>query len=170
MVFFLQVGGIPAFFVENFMKDAKSKIKSLFDAIIDQDEFLLVDIEAKPYRDRLELKVFVDKRVGRITLDECARINKALVERLDNDSILDKNYAIEVSSPGLDRPLKNKTDFVWAQGENVEVWLNEQIIDDLKNFNAKIDDVQENEVVFLLKDNRKINVSIENIVKAKIKA
>ena len=61
------------------MQNVKILIKNLLDELVDKNEFLIVDIECKPYRQRVEIRVFADKKKGRITLDECAKINKSMI-------------------------------------------------------------------------------------------
>lgn len=75
----------------------------------------------------LILRVLVDKPEGGITLDECAYLNSHISQILDNKNILNIKYILEVSSPGLDRPLLTKNDFLRGIKKNVKIFLNEPI-------------------------------------------
>ena len=72
------------------------------------------------------IKLLVDK-IGGINIHECARANRAIGEALEAANILAEPYALEVSSPGLDRPLKSPRDFERAIGEEVHVQLRQPL-------------------------------------------
>jgi len=75
----------------------------------------------------LVLRVLVDKPEGGITLDECAYLNNEISRVLDEKDMLQQRYILEVSSPGLDRPLNSKNDFLRCINKRVRVFLNEPI-------------------------------------------
>ena len=67
-----------------------------------------------------ELKVFIDSDEG-LTSGICVRINRALRDHLETSLILGENYALEVSSPGIDRPLKLRRQYVKNIGRRLSV-------------------------------------------------
>ncbi|MCM8795758.1 MAG: ribosome maturation factor RimP [Candidatus Omnitrophica bacterium] len=75
----------------------------------------------------LVLRILVDKPEGGITLDECVRLNNAIGLILDEKGILEERYILEVSSPGLDRPLRTKKDFLRCLNRKVRFFLTESI-------------------------------------------
>jgi ribosome maturation factor RimP len=68
------------------------------------------------------LRFYLDKQGG-IMLDDCARISEHLGRNLDAADIIKQNYTLEVSSPGLNRPLKKEADYLRFIGEKVDVTL-----------------------------------------------
>ena len=72
-------------------------------------------------RDRY-LRVFVDKDGG-VSIDDCEIISRALEKILDENDPIEQAYFLEISSPGIDRPLKKKEDFIKFNGETVDVKL-----------------------------------------------
>ena len=72
------------------------------------------------------LKFLVDK-IGGVNIHECARANRAIGEALEAANMFTEPYALEVSSPGLDRPLKSPRDFERAIGEEVHVELRQPL-------------------------------------------
>ncbi|MDQ7819921.1 MAG: ribosome maturation factor RimP [Armatimonadota bacterium] len=70
---------------------------------------------------RTVLKVLVDRPEGGITVEECARVNEMLGRQLDLVDLFDHPYTLEVSSPGLDRPLRTDADFRRYAGRKAEV-------------------------------------------------
>ncbi len=69
------------------------------------------------------LRVYVDKEEGGISLDECEIVSRALSEVLDREDPIDRNYYLEVSSPGVERKLKTKEHFHRYLGETVDIGL-----------------------------------------------
>ncbi|MCC5909840.1 MAG: ribosome maturation factor RimP [Clostridiaceae bacterium] len=125
--------------------------EELVNPIVQQQNFELVDIEFKKEGPHKYLKIYIDKPGG-ITLDDCQKVSEQLSEKLDETDPIQENYFLEVSSPGLDRPLKRDSDFVKFKGENVEVKLYEAI---------EGKKVLEGELVGLEDNNIKLN--IENV-------
>ena len=82
----------------------------------------LVDIECAGQGARTIVRVFIDKPTG-VTLDDCERAHLSLSRALDVQDPIPHAYTLEVSSPGLDRPLKRREDFVRSIGKLVKLKL-----------------------------------------------
>ncbi len=82
----------------------------------------LIDVETSGDKNRLRLRVVVDKPGG-VNVDDCAELNRYLSDILDVHDLIRDSYVIEVSSPGLDRPLKKPEHFAWAVGREVRLNL-----------------------------------------------
>ncbi len=67
------------------------------------------------------LRILMDRPDGGITLDECAQVNEALSRQLDLYDLFPSSYTLEVSSPGLDRPLKTDQDYRRFSGRRAEL-------------------------------------------------
>lgn len=94
--------------------------------IIEKEQFELVDIEYKKEGANWYLRLYIDKPGG-ITLDDCQKVSEQVSDELDKEDPIKENYFLEVSSPGLDRPLKKESDFARFKGELVEVKLYEAL-------------------------------------------
>ena len=75
----------------------------------------------------LSLRVLADKPQGGINLEECACLNNVISQILNERDFLKERYILEVSSPGLDRPLKIKSDFLRCINRKVKFFLNEAV-------------------------------------------
>lgn len=104
----------------------ESITKSLVLPITEEENFELVDIEYKKEGPNWYLRIYIDKPNG-ITIDDCQKISEELSNKLDKEDPIKENYFLEVSSPGLDRPLKKESDFTRFKGEMVEVKLYEAL-------------------------------------------
>lgn len=103
-------------------KDYESRTEALIQPMIDENHFELVDVEWVKEGANWYLRVFIDKEGG-ITVDDCEVISRAFEEILDREDYISENYIFEVSSPGLDRPLKKEKDFARSIGKDVEIKL-----------------------------------------------
>ena len=89
------------------------RFEKLVENVLAEDVFELVDLEVSG-GGRI-LRVFVDKPGG-VSVGDCARLSERLSERLDIEDFIPYRYTLEVSSPGLDRPLKRESDYERFQG------------------------------------------------------
>ncbi len=98
------------------------KTEVLLKPLMEERQFELVDVEFVKEAGNWFLRVYIDKPGG-ITIDDCELISRALSDKLDEEDFIVESYILEVSSPGLGRPLKKEKDFVRSQGQSVEVKL-----------------------------------------------
>jgi ribosome maturation factor RimP len=84
--------------------------------------FELVDVEYVKEAGSWYLRAYVDKEGG-ITVDDCEVVSRLLSDWLDKEDFIEDSYIMEVSSPGLGRPLKKDKDFARSLGEEVEIRL-----------------------------------------------
>lgn len=103
-------------------KDYESRTEALIMPIIQTHGFELVDVEWVKEGANWYLRAYIDKEGG-ITVDDCEVVSRALSDLLDAEDFISENYILEVSSPGLDRPLKKEKDFARSIGKDVEVKL-----------------------------------------------
>lgn len=96
--------------------------EELVTPIIDGNNFELVDVEYVKEGSDYYLRVYADKEGG-INIDDCVLISRALEAKLDEEDKIAEAYILEVSSPGLTRPLKKDKDFKRSIGKLVEIKL-----------------------------------------------
>lgn len=83
-----------------------------------QERCEIVDLLLSRYRNNWTLKLFIFSEGG-TTIDECARISRIVGDVIDGTNLFESGYTLEVSSPGLDRPLETARDFMYRIGETV---------------------------------------------------
>lgn len=103
-------------------EEYEKKTEELVMPLIEKNNFELVDIEYVKEADRFYLRVYIDKEGG-ITIDDCEIVSRALEEKLDSENFIKDSYILEISSPGLGRPLKKEKDFERSIGKEVEIKL-----------------------------------------------
>ena len=97
-----------------------SAIQSLAEPILAERHLELVELSSHPRSGEQLIRLLVDG-VGGVTIEQCAQVNRRLGEALEQANVIEGRYTVEVSSPGLDRPLVSKRDFERAIGEDLDV-------------------------------------------------
>ena len=143
----------------------KEEIREIIQNEMSGMDFELVDIEMNIAANSSYLKIFVDKSGG-VTISECAKINNSISDLIFRKDLFPQNYKLEVSSPGLDRPLKSKKDFQRNISRNILLEYGE--MSDLKRIEGKIISVDE-ELVISISKNKTFSIPFNLINKGKIK-
>ena len=100
----------------------EAKTEQLILPILERMQFELVDVEYVKEGSTYYLRAYIDKEGG-IAVDDCEVISRILSDWLDQTDFIEDSYILEVSSPGLGRPLKKERDFERSLGEEVEIRL-----------------------------------------------
>ena len=99
----------------------QEEIVSLAEQVLENSDLFLVDTELKGSVGNRMVSIFVDSESGNISLDRCAEINREIQFLMDASGWRDRKYTLNVSSPGLDRPLKDIRQYVNNLGRNASV-------------------------------------------------
>lgn len=118
--------------------------------LMEEHGFELVDVEYVKEAGTWYLRAYIDKEGG-IAVDDCEVISRALSSWLDKEDFIDDSYILEVSSPGLGRPLKKEKDFVRSMGKDVDVRLYRQL-NKQKEFTGALSAYDENTVTLTMED------------------
>ena len=122
----------------------EAKTEELLQPLVDAHGFELVDVEYVKEAGNWYLRAYIDKPGG-IAVDDCEVISRALSDKLDEEDYIEDSYILEVSSPGLGRPLKKDKDFQRSIGKEIEV-RTFHAIDKQKEFCGVLDEYDENSV------------------------
>ena len=95
-------------------------LRALIEPLLADQAMELVELSSRPQGRQVLLRLLVDK-VGGVTIQECARANQRVGAAIDEAGFMPDSYVIEVSSPGLDRPLASRRDFERAIGEDLQL-------------------------------------------------
>ena len=99
-----------------------SRLIAVIEPIVEQAGAELVDLEVAGSHGRPVVRAYVDTDAG-ITLDECARLSRLLEAELERLGTVPQRYVLEVSSPGIDRPLRRREHFERFVGQEIDVRL-----------------------------------------------
>ena len=128
----------------------EQKTEEILNPIMEELEFELVDVEYVKEAGTWYLRAYIDKEGG-IAVDDCEVISRKLSDWLDKEDFIDDSYILEVSSPGLGRPLKKEKDYVRSMGREVEVRLY-KAIDRQKEFTGTLSAYDDKTVTLTMED------------------
>lgn len=140
-------------------------VEKLVEPILEKYGFDLVDVEFKKEGKSHFLRVYIDKPGG-ITLDDCQIVSEELSNKLDIEDPIPFSYYLEVSSPGVDRPLLSDKDFIRNKGRVVEVYLKQPFLNKMVLIGELIEKKQ-TELVLNVNEG-KISIPADLIKKVKI--
>ncbi len=131
---------------DNAASDMISNISSIVEPMADALGLTLVAVEYHAGYHQSIVQIFVEKvdSNGGIDIDDCARLSRMVEHELDN--IITKTYQLEVSSPGLNRPLKKEADFCKYKGEMAKI-VTVLPLDGRKNFEGCLEGVEDEHVI-----------------------
>lgn len=98
----------------------EQKAEALITPILDSMGFELVDVEYVKEGGEWYLRTYIDKEGG-ITINDCEAVSRLFNEKLDQEDFIEESYIMEVSSPGLGRPLKKEKDYKRSMGKELEI-------------------------------------------------
>lgn len=142
-------------------EEYEARTEKLLQPIMEQHTYELVDVEFVKEAGNWYLRVYADKEGG-ITVDDCEIISRALSDKLDAEDFISESYILEVSSPGLGRPLKKEKDFVRSRGQEVEVHLYKPL-NKQKQFEGILSDFSETEVILELEGGEMLTLQRSDI-------
>ncbi len=148
------------------MGKVREEVERLVLPILEEEGMELVEIEYKMGRGRGILRLYIDKPEG-VRIDDCERVSKRIDPILDRSDLLKGHYLLEVSSPGLDRPLKREKDFIRFKGRLIRVKTFSPI-DNQKMFVGTLKDYKEERIALETEAGKIIEIPRENIAKANL--
>ena len=125
----------------------------------------LVDVEYKKTGRIWVLRVFIDKNQG-VTVHDCQELSREIEDLIEIHELIDDHYVLEVSSPGLDRPLRKDTDFLRNKGKRIQIKTYSPINNKKENAGTVIDFV--NGTLFLEDKKDILKISLTEIAQAKL--
>lgn len=141
-------------------KELRKEIYPLAEEVAEELGYEIVDIEFQNGSKHDLLSIFIYKKEG-IDLDDCTEMSRNLEKKLDDLDILKNPYYLEISSPGLDRPLKTKDDYIRNVGKEVDLKLYAPI-DGKKEFSFVLDKYDD-EFVYCNIDGEELKIPIKSI-------
>lgn len=135
-------------------KEIEQKVTELVNGLLSGGDVELVDVEYVKEGQDYFLRVFIDKPNG-VTINDCETLSRKMDGKLDEYDWIEEQYYLEVSSPGLDRPLKKQTDFERNIGKKVEIKLY-QLLDGKKQFEGVLISKDGDQIVIETEDEQQL--------------
>lgn len=164
------MGVLPAFFFSIENQEIKTivlieRLTSLLGPLVAEMGLELVEIQYRREGAGWVLRLIIDKEAG-VGIDDCAEVSREAGRLLEVEDLIDHAYNLEVSSPGLDRPLKKENDFIRFKGRRVKIKTREPV-DNQKVFVGAIERMH-NGLVTLSTEKGLVSLPFDEIVKARL--
>ena len=154
--------------MEERIKEIVNRVKELLLPILEEGGFELVDVEFVREPVGWVLRIYADRPKGGITISDCQWISERIGTLLDVEDLIPHAYNLEVSSPGLDRPLKTRRDFERHVGIVVKIKTHEPM-DNQRNFKGEIVSTSERGVtIHDVSRNANVEIPYGNIKSARV--
>jgi ribosome maturation factor RimP len=141
-------------------------VKNITERILTSEGMELVDMEFRQEGRKWVLRLFID-REGGVTLDDCVNISRQVSVALDVEDCIDRRYLLEVSSPGINRPLTRDQDFIKYAGKKVRIKTDEPI-EACRNFSGILAGYADGVVSLTTDEKKTVRIERKNIIKAKL--
>ena len=109
------------------MQSQEEQIRQLAEPMLASVVMELIQVECLKMKTRWLVRIYMDREEGGVTLDDCTLVSNQLGDLLDVHDVPPGPYTLEVSSPGLDRPLQRDKDFLKYRGSRINLRLREKI-------------------------------------------
>jgi ribosome maturation factor RimP len=144
-----------------------SQLRQIAEGVV-KDNFLeLFDLKVRPQGKKLVLTVVLDKKSGLVSLDECTAVSRDLEQKLDALDLIQTSYLLEVTSPGMDRPLRSLEDCERFKGRRALLTLNEPLEGQV-SLEGQLGEVSEGKVEMLIGKERVLWVPFKTVKAARL--
>ncbi|MFQ5673658.1 MAG: ribosome maturation factor RimP [Nitrospinales bacterium] len=140
-------------------------VAEIIEPVVHGENLELVDVEFKKEGKTWYLRVYIDKERG-VSIEDCRNVSHQIEDLIEIENIVSRQYILEVSSPGLDRPLKSKRDFLRNQNRRIQLTVFAPI-HGRKDFRGVIQGIHEQSLVLQV-EGSDLEIPLEKIAKAKL--
>ena len=151
------------------LDDLKEKVRQFAEPVVTAEGMELIHVECLKMHTRWIIRLYLDKESG-VTLDDCTTVSNQIGDIFDINDLVDNQYTLEVSSPGLARPISRDQDFVKFRGSQVIIKTSSKI-DGAKNIRGHlIDFIEENgqKVIVVEVSGKNYRIPKAEIIKANL--
>ena len=148
------------------IEEIHQKIEALALREFEKAGMELIELKVGGHKNDVMIQITADKPSGGINIRECAILNKSLIAAIEQENLLPPEiFSLELSSPGLDRPLVTRKDFVRSIGQELHFWLNGPFgIDGKKEAQGVLAEVGELDVTITAVKGRKLVLPLTSII------
>ena len=145
----------------------RNRLLGLLEPVVAGLGYELIEVEFSPASSRALVRLYIDRADGApVALDDCERVSHAVGKLLDAEDLIEREYQLEVSSPGFDRPLRTVAHFARFAGSEARIELTEPI-EGRRRFRGRLGPVEEG-FVSIEVDRREWKLPLAGISKARL--
>jgi ribosome maturation factor RimP len=150
-------------------KRVVERVRTLADPVIEREGYELIDVELGTDHGRTILRLYIDAKSERsqgVTVEDCSHVSRIVGDLLDVEEVMDGAFNLEVSSPGLFRPLTKPAHFVRAVGERVKVKTFRKL-DERRVFTGVLRGIEDGHLLMDV-EGREYRLRLEDVAKANL--
>lgn len=140
-------------------------IKTLCEQVVTKNGFLYIDTIVRGHKNAVVIEVFMDSP-GVLTIDDCALVSRELDTLLNESLSAGENFRLDVSSPGIDRPLKYLVQFPKNTDRRFDIVYREE--ENEIKFTGKLKAVEGSNLIFTNKNNQEKTIPYDSVVSAQM--
>ena len=143
----------------------EKNIRELIEQVVSSKGFFLIDLVLRGDPSNRVIEVYVDSETN-VTAENCAEISRLINKNLEEDAFVQSGYRLEVSSPGVNRPLKFLKQFPKHVNRKFDVSYRDS--DSIKKFSGVLKSVDGENLLFVASNREEIVIEFDKIIKAKV--
>jgi len=143
----------------------EKNIREPVEQVVNNRGFFLIDLVFRGDRSNRVLEVYIDAEKD-VSAEDCAEISREINKLIDEEKIFESGYRLEVSSPGINRPLKLLKQFPKHTGRKFDISYRES--DSVKKFSGTLKSIEGDKLFFVKSNNEEIIVDFDSILNAKV--
>jgi len=144
--------------------EALERVRAIATPILEFAGMELVHLEMKREAGGWVVRLYLDKEGG-VTLDDCSRVSRQISAQLDLEDPIQQRYTLEVSSPGLDRPLVTEMDYIRFAGRRVRL-STLTAVNGQRNFVGRLVGFVDGSVRLVLDGDQEVTIARDNVARA----
>ena len=148
------------------MRQSMTNLWELLEPVVTGLGYELIEIEFNSHPKNQILRLYIDKEGG-VLIEDCSSVSRQVSAVIDVEDPISGFFNLEVSSPGLDRPLRKVEDYIRFQGENVKIKTGMPQQDGQRNFKGRIKSVADDTVVIECED-KEVSLPLAAIERARL--
>ena len=146
-------------------EELTNELIGLVQPVFDEAGFELIELTVRRHGGEVIVQILADRPTGGISMEECSFLNRKMVEVIDAQQAITEEYSLELSSPGLDRPLKTQKDFLRVMHQEIRCVLTGPV-GGKREYTGILKEIRDNDVLIETQKYGRITIPIGNILKA----
>jgi ribosome maturation factor RimP len=140
-------------------------IRDLVEPVVINSGFFLIDMVIRGEKNTRVVEIYIDSETN-VSAEDCAEISREINKKFEAESVFESGYRLEVSSPGVDRPLKYLKQFPKHIDRKFDITYRDS--ESVRKFSGTLKNIEGDCLVFLKNNREELKIDFSDIIKAKV--